>query len=82
MEKKVLTPEELQSLRDLNEKQISLISTLGQIEYQIILLNKQKKNLKNQIEIIESENVKLGKTLTEKYGDGSLNLETGEITSL
>jgi len=82
MEKKVLTPEELQSLKDLNEKQINLISALGQIEYQIILLNKQKENLKNQIEIIESENVKLGKTLTEKYGDGSLNLETGEITSL
>ena len=82
MEKKVLTPEELQSLKDLNEKQINLISALGQIEYQTILLNKQKENLKNQIEIIESENVKLGKILTEKYGDGSLNLETGEITSL
>ena len=82
MEKKVLTPEELQSLRDLNEKQISLISTLGQIEYQIILLNKQKESLKSQIEIIESENAKLGKTLTEKYGDGNLSLETGEIIPL
>jgi hypothetical protein len=82
MEKKVLTPEELQSLRDLNEKQVSLISTLGQIEYQIIVLNKQKENLKNQIEIIELENTKLGKTLTEKYGDGNLSLETGEIIPL
>ncbi len=82
MEKKVLTPEELQSLRDLNEKQISLISTLGQIEYQIILLNKQKESLKSQIETIESENTKLGKILTEKYGDGNLSLETGEIIPL
>jgi hypothetical protein len=82
MEKKVLTSEELQSLRDLDEKQISLISTLGQIEYQIILLNKQKENLKSQIEVIETENIKLGKTLTEKYGNGNLNLETGEIISL
>ena len=82
MEKKVLTPEELQSLRDLNEKQINLISALGQIEYQIILLKKQKENLKNQIETIESENTKLGKTLTEKYGDGNLSLETGEILPL
>jgi hypothetical protein len=82
MEKKVLTSEELQSLRDLDEKQINLISTLGQIEYQIILLNKQKENLKSQIEVIESENTKLGKTLTEKYGNGNLNLETGEIISL
>jgi hypothetical protein len=82
MEKKVLTPEELQSLRDLNEKQISLISTLGQIEYQIILLNKQKESLKSQIETIESENTKLGKILTEKYGDGNLSLETGEFIPL
>lgn len=82
MEKKVLTPEELQSLRDLNEKQINLISTLGQIEYQIILLNKQKESLRSQIEIIESENTKLGKILTEKYGDGNLSLETGEILPL
>jgi hypothetical protein len=82
METKVLTSEELQSLRDLNEKQINLISTLGQIEYQIILLNKQKESLKNQIEVIESENIKLGKTLTEKYGDGNLSLETGEVIPL
>ena len=82
METKVLTSEELQSLRDLDEKQINLISTLGQIEYQIILLNKQKESLKNQIEVIESENIKLGKTLTEKYGDGNLSLETGEVIPL
>jgi hypothetical protein len=82
METKVLTSEELQSLRDLNEKQINLISTLGQIEYQIILLNKQKESLKSQIEVIESENIKLGKTLTEKYGDGNLSLETGEVIPL
>ncbi len=82
MEKKVLTPEELQSLKDLNEKHVSLIKTNRKIEYKIIVLNKQKENLKNQIEIIELENTKLGKTLTEKYGDGNLSLETGEIIPL
>jgi len=82
MEKKVLTPEELQLLRDLNDKQINIISTLGKIEYQLILLETQKQTLKKQIEEIELENSRLGKTLTEKYGDGDLNLETGEITSL
>ena len=82
MEKKVLTPEELQLLRDLNDKQINVISTLGKIEYQLVLLENQKQTLKKQIEEIELENSRLGKTLTEKYGDGDLNLETGEITSL
>lgn len=82
MEKKVLTPEELQLLRDLNDKQINIISTLGKIEYQLVLLENQKQTLKKQIEEIELENSKLGKTLTEKYGDGDLNLETGEITPL
>jgi hypothetical protein len=82
MEKKVLTPEELQLLRDLDAKQINAINTLGKIEYQLILLETQKQTLKKQIEEIELENSRLGKILTEKYGNGDLSLETGEIISL
>jgi len=73
MEKKVLTPEELQSLRDIERKQSDLIFKLGQLEY-------QRTVLKNNIQSLEIENVRVGKLLTEKYGEGRIDLETGEIT--
>jgi hypothetical protein len=73
MEKKVLTPEELQSLRNIERKQSDLMFKLGQLEYQRVIL-------KNDVQFLENENLKLGKLLTEKYGEGKINLETGEIT--
>jgi hypothetical protein len=80
MEIKQLTEEEVQSLRDLSNRQSNLIATLGQLEYQITLLETNKAILKGRIQVIEEENQTLGQALTEKYGNGSLNLETGEIT--
>jgi chaperonin cofactor prefoldin len=80
METKVLTEEELQSLKDFQTKQNNLIFSLGQIEYQIALLEINKQNLKEEIKDIEKSNKELGSKLTEKYGSGNLNLETGEIT--
>jgi ethanolamine ammonia-lyase small subunit len=80
METKVLTQEELQSLKELSTKQNDLIVKLGQIEYQTIMLNNQKDILQENIKQLEKENLNLGKVLTEKYGNGTLNLETGEIT--
>ncbi len=82
METKVLTQEELNALREIDNKQSNLIIQLGQIEYQIALLENQKVTLKNSILQIEKENTDLGKILTEKYGNGNINLETGEITTI
>ena len=73
MEKKVLTSEELQSLREIERKQSDLMFKLGQLEYQRIIL-------KNDVQFLENENLRLGKLLTEKYGEGKISLETGEIT--
>jgi len=79
MENKFLTQEEIQSLQDLRSRQSSLINSLGQIEYQIAVLDLEKSNLKSLIKNLELDNENLGKVLTEKYGNGNINLETGEI---
>jgi len=79
MEKKVLDQEEIQALRNLQDKQNNLIISLGQIEYQITLFENQKRVLKENIQQLEKENADLGKILTEKYGNGNIDLETGEI---
>ena len=80
METKVLTQEEIQSLKTLQENQSSLVTALGDLEYQITILETRKQFLKNEIvNQIESE-VKIGKELQEKYGEGNINLEKGEFT--
>jgi len=79
MEKKVLTQEELAQLTNLQNQQNDLIVSLGSIEYRITLLENNKAALKAQIVELEQTNATLGTQLTEKYGNGNLNLETGEI---
>ena len=80
MENQVLTQEELTQLRNLRDKQNNILEGLGSIEYRITLLEDNKASLKSQIAELEKANATLGAQLTEKYGNGSLNLETGEIT--
>ena len=80
METKVLTQEELTQLRDLQNQQNTILMNLGSIEYRMSVLEQTKIELKSQVLEIEKMNSKLGAELTEKYGSGNLNLETGEIT--
>ena len=80
METKVLTQDELTQLRNLKEQQQNLLIDLGSIEYRMSLLEQTKSNLKSQVLELEKLNNQLGAQLTEKYGNGVLNLETGEIT--
>ncbi len=80
MEKKVLTQEELTQLRDLQSRQNDILVSLGSIEYRITLLEQNKEILKAQVLEIEKLNNDLGAELTQKYGSGNLDLETGEIT--
>ena len=80
METKVLTQEELQSLRNLRDQQNDILAGLGSLEYRINLLESNKAILKSQIAELEKTSADLGAQLTEKYGNGNLDLETGEIT--
>lgn len=80
METKVLTQEELQSLRNLRDQQNDILAGLGSLEYRITLLESNKAALKLQIIELEKTSADLGAKLTEKYGSGNLDLETGEIT--
>ena len=80
METKVLTQEELIQLTNIQNQQNDLILNLGSIEYRMSLLVQNKEILKAQVLELEKLNNELGQQLTEKYGSGNINLETGEIT--
>jgi hypothetical protein len=80
METKVLSQEEIQSLKNLQLNQSLLITSLGDLEYQIELLTLRRQNIKNEIKNQIEEETKISKELNEKYGEGSIDLEKGEFT--
>lgn len=79
MEKTVLSQEELSNLATLQQQQDNFVIQLGQIEYQIGTLERQKDIIKQNIESFEKQQVELGDQLKEKYGEGTINLENGEF---
>lgn len=82
MEKKFLNKEELESLRKLENEYAELINSLGTIEYQIILLHKNKETIKQNISNYEGKLSEFEKVLVEKYGtDGKFDLEEGTFVS-
>ena len=84
-----LTTEELQSIKDLQSKYNQTIFEIGVAEAQRIALQEQvekledgKKQLVNDLATIEQKESEVIKSLQEKYGQGSINPETGEITPI
>ena len=82
-----LTPEELQQIKELQSKYNQTIFEVGASEAQIIAfqqgienLQKAKNGLVSDLKTIEQKESELVKSLQEKYGQGNINIETGEIT--
>lgn len=80
MEQTKLSQEEIETITKLQDTQSNIISTLGQIEYNIQLLELQKEELTEQIEELKKTETKIGQDLTKKYGNGSIDLDTGFFT--
>ena len=78
-EKKVLAEEEINKLKDLKSRFKQLTDVVGETEVQIMNLEFTKNNLKQQFINIQQEEVKLAKELEEKYGRGSISLDSGEF---
>ena len=84
-----LTQEELQSIKDLQSKYNQTLFEIGLTEAQRLALLDQvekletnKKTFLKDLETIEQKESELVKNLQEKYGQGNINIETGEITPI
>jgi hypothetical protein len=81
MTTKVLTQEEIQSLKSIQEKRLQLTEQFGIIELRIQEFELQKEYLKDELKKLRQEEIKTGEALQQKYGDGTINLEKGEFIS-
>ncbi len=81
MQTKKLTFEEVKALSDFQIKNQELIIKFGQLEYEFQNLSSQKQLLIDEFNSIKESEILLSRSLREKYGEGNINLETGEIIS-
>ena len=74
------TEEELTTLKTLQTKSQNATLKFGQLYISKLRLKEQENLLKDQMRAIEQEEVKVVQELSDKYGKGSINIETGEFT--
>jgi len=82
-----LTEEEISSVTELREQVVTVISNVGQLKLTMDLLKEETKELENKLieqtstytSLLEKEKSLINGVL-EKYGVGSLDIDTGVFT--
>ena len=75
MTEKQLTPEELQQVKNLQDQVQQATLQLGNLEI-------KKIQLKESILKLQQTEEQLAKSLSNKYGVGTLDIDTGKITPI
>ena len=72
--------QELKELRELRSKLNQITAQLGQISINEIKIEEAKDKLKKELSILETQESNMAKILTDKYGKGSIDLDSGTFT--
>ncbi len=75
-----ITEAEIKKVNDLKIQYSRLVETMGSIEVQIMQLQLQKEELKVSLLDIKNGETTLATELEEKYGKGTISLDTGEFS--
>jgi len=75
-----LEEKELEVLREYQNKQNNITFELGNVDIQKAILEGQRSQILEGLATLQEESNKTGKELQEKYGDGNIDLKTGEFT--
>ena len=85
-ETKKFTDAELTKITQLRDSNAQKINEFGQVELEILLTNQRKEtlertkeDLQNQYIALQEQERTLVKELNDKYGTGTVDLESGEI---
>ncbi len=81
MPNSVLSQEELQQVKEIRKQTLELVSALGELSYQEVLVSIEKNRLTEAVKNVREAERSLLDEFGKKYGDGIIDLETGEIQS-
>jgi hypothetical protein len=73
-------PEEINQIKDLRNKINQVIFKFGQHSINKLKLEEAGKELQQELSSLENQEKNLAQSLTNKYGKGSIDLETGTFT--
>jgi len=79
MSNQKLTEEELKSIKDFQERNNAVVSELGNLEVTKIQIEARSKEIVEYYNNLKEEENTFGKELSEKYGNGTIDLEKGEF---
>tara|TARA_R110000787_G_scaffold4128_3_gene16044 strand:+ start:188 stop:439 length:252 start_codon:yes stop_codon:yes gene_type:complete len=79
MENKTLTEEEITTIKDLQSTRDGIIIELGNIEAYFAEVKARKEELYLELKSLKVKDLEVGKELSDKYGNGSIDLEKGEF---
>jgi hypothetical protein len=80
MEKTKLTPEEMGQINMIQNRNREIMFKFGQIEVSLIQLQKAKIEVSGELDKNIEDERQLAEQFRTKYGNGDINLETGEFT--
>jgi hypothetical protein len=75
-----LSQEEVQTLSQLQSDQQTLVNSFGEVEMRIQLAEIKKDSLVEALTSLRNKEEEVGKTLQDKYGNGTIDLESGIFT--
>ena len=79
MEPIKLTEEELTKFAEIQAKNNAVVNQLGNLELTKLQVENRRVEILNFLSELRGEENEFGKELTEKYGEGSIDLQTGEF---
>ena len=79
MENTKLTQEELQQLQEIQQQNQALALEFGNLELTKIQIENRYDELVEFYTQLKDKEKEIGKELSEKYGNGSIDLEKGEF---
>ena len=77
-----LTEEEITTLEAIKRNNKLIIEEFGKIEIVQLDLDTRRERAETFLANLRQSEVEISKTLEEKYGKGTVNLDTGEFNSL
>jgi len=79
MATKKLTRKELDTLKEIQQKNAAVVNELGNLEVTKLQLEARKVEIIKFYNDLKEEEAAFGKTLSEKYGIGTINIDKGEF---
>ena len=79
MENTKLTVEEIEKLQELQQRNAAVATELGNLELTKLQIEGRKEEVIKYFNDLKTEENNFGKELSDKYGNGTIDLEKGEF---